>query len=124
MFLKDLTEEQSIEILNLVFPFPDNIKSDILFKYQEYDASMYEDSCELIILTFNCTIHTDEEILLRVFIFEDLSMEVSYADESGNDMVIESLPIRNPYFIYKKFREWSIYPNIIEQRESEIEKLL
>jgi hypothetical protein len=35
-----------------------------------------------------------------------------------------SLPTYNQYFLQKKFREWGIYPNIVEQREGEIDKIL
>tara|TARA_R110000772_G_scaffold43995_6_gene101266 strand:- start:448 stop:816 length:369 start_codon:yes stop_codon:yes gene_type:complete len=122
MLLKDLTKEQAIEITKLVFPFPNDIKSDISFHYQEYDTTMWEDASETILLTFTCLVNLQDEVILRVFIFSDLSMEVSYIKDA--EMIVESLPIRNAYFIYKKFREWSIYPNIVEQREGEIEKLV
>ena len=122
MLLKDLTKEQGIEITNLAYPFPDTIKSDISFNYQGYDPTMWEDACELITLVFNCLKNNYEEITLRVFIFTDLTMEVSYYDVDG--FSVETLPIRNAYFIYKKFREWGIYPNIIEQRDVEIDKIL
>lgn len=69
--------------------------------------------------------------LFNIIIYENLYITFEYVcDETtrviDNEIYSKgiSIPMRNLYEVYKKIREWEIYPNKVEQRDSIIENLI
>ena len=133
MKIKDITDKQAEEILKLTWiPMPGvhtkkQIEShwnyyDTEFKYQPYDISMYEDAVELFLIYFRTKAIKNGNVKLRIIIGTNLDIEFSYYDKEIANVI--SLPKRNQYWVYKKFREWGLYPDEAEKREEEINKLV
>jgi len=131
--IKDLTKEQVIEIAKLVYPFNDWIKSDIEVKYQPYDKT-WLDPQEYWFVKFDGITFGDKVDTYRLWIYPTLNLEFDairkHPDtfteankmkviESGNDQMVMlgSFPLRNQYFVQKKFMEWNIEP--VFEREEE-----
>ncbi len=104
MTIKDLTNEQSIEIAKLVFGKPDWIKSDFDVKYQPYDANMYEDAREVVSVFFNAFTFGETIDKIMAEINPSLDCFVFYCRPDG----AHSLPTRNQKSIQEKFREWGL----------------
>jgi hypothetical protein len=106
MELKNLTIQQGSEILNLIFPFSDCIKSEVKHSYQPANKPSkdnYEGDDERYLMTFDGTIFGDKIDRIRVWIWSDLDCEIDYIrdhQQSGR------LPVRNQRLIQQKFTEF------------------
>ena len=125
--LKDLSKEQVIEIVKLVYPFEDWIKSEIEVVYQPYDVSWYEDAAEYWFAKFDGYTFGDKIDTYRLWIHPNLNVEFDvFRDKLENFtekdkteitsknnkpfVLLGHFPIRNQHKIQKKFIEWEIEP--------------
>ena len=121
--LKDLSKEQIIEIVNLVYPFKDYIKSEIDVKYQPYDESLLDDAQEYWFAKFDGITFADKVDTYRLWIYPTLNLEFdairtnvkNMSDKQkkeaiGDCVLLGSFPVRNQHLIQKKFMEWNIKP--------------
>jgi len=107
MGIKDLTEEQGLEIAKLLYPSPKLI-TDYKFYYQPYDASMYEDAVELVRIRFKAPVFGySPNYQLMGIIYKSLDVYFYY----WNGKVNGYLPNRNQYKVQEKFKEWGIEPD-------------
>ena len=111
MELKDLTVAQAEQILNLAFPFPENIVSEIKHHYQPYDATMYEDAAEYYYMKFNAVLFgtpkdkNSKPYTIRIWIYPNLNVHMDYNDNYHQDIIIQ-LGVSNQRAIQKKFTEF------------------
>lgn len=124
MLLKDLTEDQCIEIAKIVYSHDIGIKSDFNVVYQRYDWRMYENARELQKIFFKAVIFGESIYPVIVEIDADLDCWIYYIKPKDGTDHSHTLPTQNQYYVQKKFREWGIYPDLMEQREGEIDKVL
>ena len=123
MKLKDLTKEQIIEIVHLVYPFSDWIKSEVKVKYQPYDETWLDDAQEYQFAKFEAITFGDKIDTYRLWIYPTLDLEfdairtkienMTESQKANNKTGAVSLgrfPIRNQHMIQRKFIEWGIEP--------------
>lgn len=122
--LKDLTQEQVIEIAKLVYPFHDWIKSDFEVKYQPFDESWGRDAEEFWFVKFEAITFADKVDTYRLWIYPTLDLEFDAIrtklanmtpKQKGeivgdNIVLLGTFPIRNQHLIQKKFIEFGIEP--------------
>ncbi len=101
MELKNLTEKQANEILYLIYPFHDGIKSEIKHKYSPLEEEYNEP--EYYSMHFDGIIFGDKIDKIRVFIYSNLDCEIDY---TRNNLPQGRLPVRNQKLIQEKFKEF------------------
>jgi hypothetical protein len=115
MKLKELTEEQAKQIVDLLYPFPDSIKGDMKFHYQPYDPTWYSDAAEYYYVSFNSAMFGGKKLYkIRVWIYPDLDCSIDYYDDSKEqiaDKLCGRLPVRDQCRIQKLFAEWGLEPD-------------
>ena len=111
--MKDLTKEQAIQIVKLIYPFEKGFKSEFKFHYQPYDEAWMDDAREFISVTFKGTVFADKVYPLKLEILPNLDCYVFYLDfdKKINQKVYYSLPSRNQHEIQKLFIKWGIKSN-------------
>lgn len=109
MFIKNLTEEQGLEIVKLAYSWPELI-TDYTFTYQPYDKEWDRDAREFIRLKFKAPVFADKVKQLMIEINTDLGIYMYYWNGKVNDF----LPVRNQYGIYQKFIEWGMKPSSVK----------
>ena len=105
--IKDLTEKQAIEIVKLIYPHPDWVKSDYKFKYQPFDPTWYEDAKEYVRVSFRGITFGDTVDNLILEINSNLNCSLYYSRKDG----LHGGGCPNQHQIHKKFIEWDIEPN-------------
>lgn len=107
MKLKDLTKEQAIEIVLLIYPFSADVKSDYEFHYQPYDPTWYEDAREYVRVSFKGITFGDtvDDIILEINSIFDCWLYYSRKDG------LHTIPNRNQHAAQKKFIEWGAEPD-------------
>lgn len=98
MKIKDLTNEQLLEILHLIYPYKDTI-SDVKFYYQPTDGD--DGNYQMII--FTGMIFENKTDIIRVYIHSNLDCEIDFI---RNDEPQGRLPVRNQKLIQQKFTEF------------------
>lgn len=107
MTLKDITQEQAIEITKLVFGYPEWITSDFEFKYQPYIEEWYEDAREYVRVKFVGYFAGDNTAEYKVEINTNLDANIWY---SYKDELNKILPTRNQNQIQNLFNQWGFKP--------------
>jgi hypothetical protein len=109
--LKDLTKEQAIEIVQLIYPFSADVKSDYDFHYQAYNPEWYEDAREYVRVSFKGITfgNTVDNIILEITSILDCWMY--YSREDG----LHTIPNRNQYKVQSKFIEWGFEPDYTKE---------
>lgn len=118
LYLEDLTREQLLEIVDLVFPFPKAPKTEIIINHFNGDFGQWIDLREKeTTITFEARIryHIPEELwdTVIVRITPCLSVYTSYKYTGGTMADTNPLTCRNQYRVQKKFAEWKITPQFV-----------
>lgn len=122
MKFSELTKDHILEIVNLVYPYPDWIKSEIDIKYQPYDSSWLDDAQEYWFAKFDGITFGDKIDTYRLYIYPNLNLSLDVIRDnpdnftekdktnliSGKYVLLGSFPIRNQHKIHKKFIEWGL----------------
>jgi hypothetical protein len=116
LYLGDMTREQHLEIVNLVFPFSNLITGDIEITHFDGIFGNYTDLREQVTsIMFDAQVHVHiphslEKVIMRIYPTLDVSIHYKYKDEQ---FYSNSLPIRNQYRVQQKFAEWKILPKFV-----------
>lgn len=98
MKIKDLTQEQLMDIVNLIHSFKDS--SDFKFIYQPYEN---EDDGEYQLIKFQGDVFGNRKDTIRVFIYSNLDCDIDYSVDNKS---VRRLPVRNQKLIQQKFVEF------------------
>jgi len=115
-YLGDLTYDQSLEIVNLVFPFDRTEKSEIEVKHFNGDFGEWVDLRESNTrITFKVNVrnhlpNTTDEVVIIIYPTLDISCYYKIKDEKTNIVLHR---VHNQYRIQKKFEEWKILPKFV-----------
>ncbi len=114
MELKDLTQEQAIEIAKLCYNFDKGIKSDFEFHYQPYNETWLDDAREFVTVIFQGIIFADKVYKVKLEIHSNLDCYLFYLDKDKRTElpfpVYQLIGCNNQHKIQKKFIEWNISP--------------
>lgn len=116
MTIRDLTEQQMVELTSYTYHFDENVELSIKYRYQAYDASMYEDAAEYVDITFDGYALGNTRLYpLRFRIYSNLDFYLSYQDvwketDSNVYPVWKNVPCRNYLKIFKRLDEIGIEP--------------
>lgn len=123
MELKDLTEEQAIEIAKLSYSWPDTM-DNIKCVYQPYDTSWLDDAREYCLITFDAITYGHTVDTYRLYIYPTLNLSLDVIRTNPKNVTkaqqkdfkrigvvfLGQFPMRNQHEIHKKFIEWNIIP--------------
>lgn len=127
MKLLELTKEQVLEIVRLVYPFDKLNLSDLKILYQEFDPSWLEDADEYIQVNFNGITFGNKIDEYRLIINKNLDLYLDVIrrnpdnftekdklnliqSSKGDYVLLGYFPIRNQHEIHKNFIEWDVAP--------------
>jgi len=103
MELKFLTKKEAEEILHIIFPYPDRIKSEITHKYEDGKCGG-----DYYMMEFDAVMFGTEDVKIRIFIRGNLDCEMDYVSvykkSEGRNFTI--MTIKNQRAIQEKFTEF------------------
>ena len=114
----DLTREEIIEIVNLVFPFSTLVKDEMTISHFDGNFGNWIDLRESATqIRFRANVRnnlpdTIDEMVIIIFATLDIASYYKI-DEEDTHVLLHKLPVHNQYRIQEKFREWKICPRFV-----------